>query len=295
MSTKTNGNVSEPSIPRSPFERIVVALDGSTYGLVALEAAATLAAALHAELVGLFVEDVNLLRLAQLPFAQEISYLAATPRKLDVARMTRQLQARATQARQQLRQSAENKEVRWSFSVVRGLIADELLSATPATDLLVLGRVSHPRAQKSRLGSTARMVVDRATLARATHSILLIPPGADLDRPVLALYDGSAGARRALILAGKLAQATGRLRVLMWAADDETVEQYRSDVVAQLAGLGVDLSFRRLHQEESMRLADIVKRSAVGLFVLAGGETNLPPEAIRALLEACDVPVLVVR
>jgi nucleotide-binding universal stress UspA family protein len=290
MSTKTNEKIPEPSIPGRPFERIIVALDGSWYGLVALEAAVIVAAALHAELVGLFVEDINLLRLAQLPFAQEVSYLAATPRKLDEAGMTRQLQARAAQAQQQLMHTAEKKEVRWSFHVARGLVADELLDATPATDLLVLGRVSRPRALKPVLGSTAQVVV-----ARATHSILLIPPGADLERPVLVLYDGSAGARRALILAGKLAQTTGRLRVLIWAADDDTAEQFRSDVVAQLAGFDVDLSYRRLHQDERLQLADIVKRSAVGLFVLAGGETEVPPEAIQVLLEACDLPVLVVR
>ena len=290
MSTETNENVPDPSIPRRPFERIVVALDGSLYGLVALEAAASVAAALHAELVGLFVEDVNLLRLAELPFAREISYLAAAPRKLDVTGMTRQLQARATQAQEQLRQTAESKEIRWRFSVVRGLIADELLGATPETDLLVLGRVSRPRAVKPVLGSTARTVV-----ARTTHSILLIPPGADLDRPVLALYDGSAGARRALNLAGKLAQATGRLRVLILAADDAAAEQYRRDVAGQVAGFDVDLSYRRLHQEESMQLADVVKRSGVGLFVLAGSETKVPAEAIQLLLEACDLPVLVVR
>lgn len=290
MSAEIDERVPESLIWRGSFERIVVALDGSMYGLVALEAAASVAAALHAELVGLFVEDVNLLRLAQLPFAKEISYLAAAPRKLDVAQMTRQLQARATQARQQLRQMAEEREVHWSFRVVRGMIADELLGATPETDLLVLGRVSRPRALKPVLGSTARTVV-----ARTTRSILLIPSGADLERPVLVLYDGSAGGQRALILAGKLAQATGRLRVLIWAADEDTAEQYRRDIVAQLSDDELELSYRRLHQDESMQLADLVKRSGVGLFVLAGGETKVPPEAIQALLEACDLPVLVVR
>lgn len=289
MSTKKR-NVAESSIPRSPFERIVVALDGSAYGLLALEAAAALAAALHAELVGLFVEDVNLLRLAELPFAQEVSYLAARPRKLDVAQMARQLEARAAQAQQQLMDAAEKKEVRWSFHVVRGLVADELLEATLATDLLVLGRVSRPRVLKPVLGSTAKTIV-----ARTSHSILLIPLGADLDRPVLVLYDGSAAARRALALAGRLAQSSGRLRVLIWATDDETVEQYRNEVIAQTAEFDVDLSFRRLHQEESMQLADVVGRSAAGLFVLAGSETDVPAEAIQVLLEACDVPVLVVR
>ena len=46
----------EPTI-----RRILVALDASPHSLAALEAASELADALKAELVGIFVEDVNLL------------------------------------------------------------------------------------------------------------------------------------------------------------------------------------------------------------------------------------------
>ena len=57
----------------SPTERglarILVALDASASGRAALAGAAALAAELQAELLGLFVEDANLLRLASLPFS----------------------------------------------------------------------------------------------------------------------------------------------------------------------------------------------------------------------------------
>ena len=43
-------------------ERILVAIDTSPYGRSAMEAAAELAAEFQAELLGLFVEDVSLLR-----------------------------------------------------------------------------------------------------------------------------------------------------------------------------------------------------------------------------------------
>ncbi|MGB7837261.1 MAG: universal stress protein, partial [Terrimicrobiaceae bacterium] len=59
------------------IRRILVALDASAHSRAALEAACELALGLDAELSGLFVEDINLLRLAQLPFASEISYPSA--------------------------------------------------------------------------------------------------------------------------------------------------------------------------------------------------------------------------
>ena len=72
--------------PESSSRRILVVLDASPFGLEALEAAAGLAARLRAELQGLFVEDVDLLRLAGLPFARELAY-SSSQRRLDVATM----------------------------------------------------------------------------------------------------------------------------------------------------------------------------------------------------------------
>jgi hypothetical protein len=63
------------------IHRILVALDASVRSLAALEAAAELAAEWHAELLGLFVEDVELLRLAATPAAIHCVYPSASARE----------------------------------------------------------------------------------------------------------------------------------------------------------------------------------------------------------------------
>ena len=55
-----------------PIRRILVALDASEASRAAIRSAVDLAARFRAELVGLFVEDVNLLRSAQLPFVRKV-------------------------------------------------------------------------------------------------------------------------------------------------------------------------------------------------------------------------------
>ncbi len=57
------------------FRRVVVAVDGSPTSLAAMEATGELASVWGAEMVGLFIEDTNLLRMASLPFARA-SWLA---------------------------------------------------------------------------------------------------------------------------------------------------------------------------------------------------------------------------
>jgi hypothetical protein len=64
------------------------------------EAASEMAGRIKAELLGLFVEDNNLLRLAGLPSAREVGIPSTISRKLDIVAMERASKVAATQTRQ---------------------------------------------------------------------------------------------------------------------------------------------------------------------------------------------------
>ena len=68
---------------RNSINKILVALDDSPSSLTALENAVRLASRLGAELTGWYVEDINLLRLAQLPSPSELNFYASTFRQLE--------------------------------------------------------------------------------------------------------------------------------------------------------------------------------------------------------------------
>ena len=75
------------------FRRVLVALDSSAASSAALEVAAGVAASQACELSGLFVEDEDLLRLAELPFAREIQLARAMSRTLVPEQLQRDLRA----------------------------------------------------------------------------------------------------------------------------------------------------------------------------------------------------------
>ena len=77
------------------FRRILVALDASRESDAALAAAAELAQQLDAELMGLFIEDIDLLNLAALPFSREVAVLSLSGRGLDPERVARELRSKA--------------------------------------------------------------------------------------------------------------------------------------------------------------------------------------------------------
>ena len=64
-----------------------------------IEAAIDLAQRLEAELVGLFVQDADLLRSSELPFVRQVRFSTATDEELDPARLRRELHTLALSAR----------------------------------------------------------------------------------------------------------------------------------------------------------------------------------------------------
>ena len=144
--------------------RILVAIDTSPHGSAALEAAARLATELRAELQGLFIEDINLLRLAGLPFAREIDYSSGTSRPLDSEEMERALRTRAEGVRQAIAETAQRTRLRWSFRISRGNLAQTMLTESLDSELLVIGREeSSPTSSRPTAREGPVMVIDEGT------------------------------------------------------------------------------------------------------------------------------------
>jgi nucleotide-binding universal stress UspA family protein len=262
------------------IRRILVALDASRHSLAALEAAAELAAIMEAELEGLFVEDANLLRLAGLPLAREVRYPFVAPTRLDRARMERALRAQAAQAQQALARASEERHIKWSFRVVRGEVAPEVLAATVEADLLTLGKASRPLTPRARLGSTAW-----AAAVGASCCVLMLQRDVGIRPPVMVTFDGTPSARQALMMAARLARREeGDLTVLIVADAPGAVQRLQAQASHLLRGQGLSIRYRRLTQ---------VRTEGSGVLVLSS--TVLSQEALQTLLDEVACPVLVVR
>jgi len=271
------------------IRRILVALDGSHHSMAALKAAVELASSLDAALQGLFVEDINLLRVAGLPGALEIRYPFTSAGRLNRARMERQLRAQATRARRALAEVCERAHVQWSFRVARGDVAAEVLEAALEADLLSLGKASRPIIQRARTGSTARMAA-----TQAPRSVLLLSRDADIRPPVVVFYDGSPVSQQSLLMAARLArQKEGYLFILLLANTLKEAEQLQAQASDRLRGSELLVYYRSLIGDDVETLIETVKKKRSGVLVLS--DTILQPEELQTLLDEVDCPVLVVR
>jgi nucleotide-binding universal stress UspA family protein len=216
---EAHANVEES--PPAAVEYILVALDMSPHSEAALAAAAQLAAVLQIELRGLYVEDVNLLRLCGLPFGIEYGSFTAKPRRIEQNHLEREFRIQASRLRKIMADIAGQNRIAWSFQVVRGGVTDQVLEAATSARMLSLGRVG--RSPGKRTGSTAQAIAQRAQ-----RPVVFQSRQRTLHAPYSVLYTGTAAAVRALDLGAQLAaQEQSTLRVLVPAEELDVEAQAR--------------------------------------------------------------------
>jgi hypothetical protein len=248
--------------------RVTVVLGSSESSRPLLDALLPLVRGRSAEVLGLFVEDDELLRLAALPFSQELCRLTLVARRLDPAEIERQFRLRARLARRALESALGVEHARYSFRSVRGRLAALLASEAGDMDVLILGP-SHP---------------PFGTLPRAYRQ----------PAPVAVVCSSSAAGTRALGLAARLAEASQRpLAVLaLPAADGE-----RTEIGERIAALGSRLptTLATLSGTDSAAIAATARRVGAQALVLEARPELVEDAGLSAFRDRLDCPVVIVR
>jgi hypothetical protein len=255
--------------------RITVALRGEAAEAQLLGWAARFARETASELAGVFLEDIDLLHLAELPLAIEICRSTSARRPVEATELARQLASQASAAEQVLARVAEEAGVAWSFSVARGAVTTLLVKAVAEADVTLV--------------PAARRVLwayeDAAAQARRWR---------EERAPVTVVFDRSAAAKRALEVGRRLAEAEKRpLSVILTAASSEAGERLRqrADQVLQ----GRPARFHTLIRPEAAQLLETVRDQRTGMLVVPASETALMTDTVHALQGRLDCAALVVR
>lgn len=119
---------------------VLVTLDMSDAGQLALDIAARMAALSQAELEGVFVEDIDLISLSKLPFLRQVSACSLVAEAISPEQIQRDLNAEARQAERMLIQQAKLMGVDYSFRIWRGHASLETLSVSFEADILSIAK-----------------------------------------------------------------------------------------------------------------------------------------------------------
>ena len=275
--------------------RILVALDATEDSLASLDLAIRMAAKLRAELEGLFIEDINLLRMAELPCTRVVSVAATSGEGMRLPSMERELRRRARVARDSLAMNAERYAVRWSFRTARGDMAKEVLLAAAEADIVVVGKSDHAYPQRLKLGATAR------TLSAHSPSAVLItnhhfltadysPPGA-----ILVAYDDTDTGDRGLKLAARLALSERHPFTVLIPESKRAGQSLKNSAEALTAALGLQPRIRMVNRNEWSRLSEFVHAEHSELFILGCQNPLLRSKTTDKIVEKLEIPVLLIR
>jgi hypothetical protein len=244
--------------------------------------ATEMAARLDAELVGLFVEDDNLLRLAQLPQAYEIGLQSARSRNLDPDSINRLFKQMAERARRALSRAAEREHVRCSFEIVRGSVIGQLLRAMTGS-----GSTPAERSRPRRLGSGG----GAPSIILMQGQVCVLPAG----KAVIVLDDGHF--------------STGRLPVALDLADESCTEELLFVVVAdslidarrQVGKVSEFLALEgRKAQIKIMSTLDLdhflvlLENESCGTLIFSACPKLTDRDVLRRLVEQIDYPIFLI-
>lgn len=275
-----NGAERDREGPQIRIRRILVALDASPGSTEALERAVEMAALWKAELSGLFVEDIDLLRLAAAASATRFVYPTASEEPLSMLAMESELRALAERAKRELGQAAARASVSWSFRTVRGRLPAEILLAAAQADLLSLGGAgwSLARAAGGRARSSA------ATAGRGVWAAL----------PVLVVYDGPQS-DEACRFAAQLAETCGnRLTVLFPSPSARLDPAAQAAVLRLLSGQRLKVRLRAIDSADIPGLLRAVRSEEGEMLVMSGRSALFEERTVGALMRETEKALLVV-
>jgi hypothetical protein len=269
------------------IERIVVSLDAVSEIHAAIAAAARLAVRWNAALHGVFVEDEDLLRLAGLPFARQVS-LGAGAEALTAAQAARQLRAFAETARRELAAAARRHDLRWSFEILHGAAAADTVT-TAAGDFVVACAASRPIGAHFRIDTRWRRAV-----APGSGSLLLMHPARAGRTVVTVLHDREPASARVLDAAAQFAEAAAANLLVICAtklADDKLFEAW---VGERLTAYSVHPRIESASDDPATLQRHILGLDC-GLLALAEDAEPVDPDRRREIATKTGCDILVMR
>lgn len=273
------------------IRRLVVLVDASHSSRAALEEAAELAARSGAELLGLFVEEEDVLRSAALPFTQEIGPTSGTLRPVDPPRIERRLKAQAREIQKLLQGLSERHAITASLEVARGRVVAQALAYITPEDLIVVGKTGSSPLRPARLGSTARHLIREGSL----RVMVLGQAGGRETQPTMVLFDHPEGGLRALSTGLRIARRDSlALTILLPPADPKTLDDLRSQAETWLNNRGAQADIQVLRGASPDSLARAVHTQKGRALVVSRSSPSLAGETGARLVEAVNPPVVFV-
>jgi len=265
------------------FRRLVLGLQLRASD-ISMQYAAELAGLLRLDLVGLFFEDTSLKHLAAIPFAREIRPLGGDWHPIDIDRLARDIDAVAHGIERIFTDAAKRLATRHQFEIVRGPLAETLLSMSRSDDIVM---IVEPLSAAER--ATQQFVGLMQAAFRSRAAVLIVPPRIVRNKgPVVAIATGAddPSIRAAAAIASAAGEALAVVDIGATMTDETRLQALAGEVGVTITHIKAGAAGRARPAETLAPLRErlvVVTRDVVA------------DQAAAALASARRVPVLVIE
>lgn len=271
-------------------ERILVSLDNSTHSIAALKAAVELARHFNADLKGVFIEDVNLLNLAEMPFRQEVGEYTAIVREMSTDGLSRSIFVQSRWVVRSFRKIINQSDINADIIVLRGDVNEMIEQESQTCDLIVIGKTGTNPIGGRRLGSTAKALIN-------SHKkpLLLVEENNRLGYPMILFYSNSPLGKISLETIRTLLDPEETLVILLNKDDPDDFSHQKAELERWASTHKVNISVQAIKTQAFMRFIQMINGLKTGLFVLPHYDDPTRQGIIQLCLDEISLPILLVR
>lgn len=275
--------------------RVVLHLTQANASSVALEAAVRVAQAFQSEIESLFVEDAELLDIAGLPFAKEISLCGRHSRPISRDTLQLEMRAAASALERRIAELARAADVPLHMTVVRNEPVKALAEACAAhgpwnvvalaAPLLDFDGAAIERLFTEVPGTTGLILVARTARRTQGRTVALVEDIAHFEAVLSTarrLDAASGGNNLTLLLVAETDEEAQTMdeQARLVIGDDETVEIVRARVATNAPGMA----------------AELIRRLDAGIIVGRLGPLVMKPDVnLRPLAAVLECPLFLIR
>ena len=271
-------------------DRIVLHIRSGGASPLALEAATRLARTMHAEIECVFVEDDEILTLAELPFAREISPTGRRTRALSADEVLREMRSRSQAVRRAVEHAARMSDIRCHFTAVRQSPDKSFEKLSSQARILIYGEAigddapaRFPRLTRC-FGSVDACLLHGSRVRRSRGPVIIVIDDLASSAPMAEIVRYWTEGRREDVILSVLGSVERSGQMLL------------QDMAARLPE-ETALRIQIISEDRPERaLADIATRSGAGLIVARQhGPLATDDARLTRVVTALDCPLLLLR
>ena len=277
--------------------KLLLTLNDHTGNIATLDLVAEFAAAIHAEIDGLFFEDKTLLDIAALPFTREIRGHGLQPGQLEASTLEHQMRMLSGAAQRELKSCAQRWKVEYSFATTETGLTHFLGSEKHIKSTLC---IPHKEAGSwDRWGRPS----DRANYGSAITELLekhpgplmLLPKKRGSGRELIGIIHNEKSINTVLKPIESLVKRGHQPVIILLCEDPPETEQLKNQLMQKLTDRGLQASVLCLQPPTQQSLLQFMNQHSPKLMIVESSNPAIDHDSLNELIESTGAPALLLR